>query len=74
MRFGEDREGNRRRCREIGLGGIGGWRRISRGQLFARLALGAIFDLLGELFDLLGFFYEGEGEGGVCVGMVDLVL
>jgi hypothetical protein len=41
---------------------------------FARSALGAIFDLLGELFDLLGFFYEGDGEGGVCVGMLDLVL
>ena len=41
---------------------------------WARSALGAIFDLLGELFDLLGFFYEGDGEGGACVGMVDLVL
>jgi hypothetical protein len=45
-----------------------------RGELLARSALGAIFDLLGELFDLLGFFYEGDGEGGACVGMVDLVL
>jgi hypothetical protein len=41
---------------------------------WTRSALGAIFDLFGEFFDLLGFFYEGDGEGGVCVGMVDLVL
>ena len=41
---------------------------------WARLTLGPIFDLLGELFDLLGFLYEGDGEGGACVGMVDLVL
>ncbi len=54
-------------------GNRSGWnRRLAKD--FARSALGAIFDLLGELFDLLGFFYEGDGEGGVCVGMLDLVL
>ena len=61
-------------AREIGPEGIRGWRRTFRGQFLGTSALGAIFDLLGELFDLLGFFYEGDGERGACVGMVDLVL
>jgi hypothetical protein len=36
--------------------------------------LGELLDLLGEFFDLLGFFDKGNGECGICIRFLDLVL
>ena len=39
-----------------------------------RSALGEILDLLGEFFDLLCFFDKGNGECGIRIRFLDLVL